>query len=300
MAVDWAAWDEKLDQIPGTVSVWYAPVGASVPRYARHQDATHYAASTMKVSVLAALIRAAEAGRLDLDRPVPVVNDFASALPGAPRFSCDTDYDNDPQVWQRLGGTASLRWLAERMIVRSSNFATNLVLAHVGGPAVTEAWRLAGARHSKVCRGIEDAAAREAGLENLVTAADLAGLLSAIAIGAGAAARPERPVAGRGPMASRDGCRAMLDILLAQEHREDLAAGLPPGTRIAHKNGWIPGIRHGAGIVFPDGAPPYAVVVCTTTSLAAADGDDDPACRLLAEVAAATWADNAGRHAQAG
>jgi beta-lactamase class A len=267
--------EPELAAVPGTVSVWCGPLGGP-PAYARLAGATHYAASTMKVAVLAALYRAAEAGTLALDAPVTVRNDFASALPGAARFGCDRDYDSDREVWDRMGQSVPLRWLAERMIVRSGNLATNLVLSHVGLPAVAEVWRLAGARHSVTARGIEDYAAREAGITNLVTAADLAALLAALATGGLA-----------GPQASR----AMLDVLFAQEHREDLAAGLPPGTRLAHKSGWVDGVRHGAAVVFPDDAPPYTLVVCTTTGLATGADRDDPACRLLARIAAASWAD---------
>ncbi|MFD0823752.1 serine hydrolase, partial [Micromonospora zhanjiangensis] len=169
----WADLDAQLSTVAGTVSV-YAGRLTGPPAYTREADATHYAASTMKVAVLTALYRAAEAGTLDLDAPVPVVNDFASARPDAPRFGCARDYDNDGAVWDRLGGRASLRWLAHRMIVRSSNLATNIVLGHLGTPAVAEVWTLAGARHSVTGRGIEDFAARDAGITNLVTAADLA------------------------------------------------------------------------------------------------------------------------------
>ncbi|MEH1099816.1 serine hydrolase [Micromonospora sp. CPCC 205561] len=278
----WDELDAHLDGVPGTVSAYVGRVGAA-PTWTRHADATHYAASTMKAAVLVALHRAAEAGTLDLDAPVPVGNEFDSALPGAPRFSCARHYDNDEAVWERVGGDAPLRWLAHRMIVRSSNLATNLVMGHVGLPAVARVWDLAGARHSVTGRGIEDFAAREAGVTNLVTAADLAALLGALAHGAGTP----------GPLASPAGCAAMLDVLCAQEHREDLAAGLPEGTRIAHKNGWVRGVRHGAGVVFPDDAPPYSIVVCTTTDLA--DGgptgeEEDDACRLIARVSAAAWA----------
>jgi beta-lactamase class A len=129
---------------------------------------------------------------------------------------------------------------------------------------------MAGALRSVVGRGIEDAAAAEAGITNLVTAADLAALLGTIA-----ASQPE-----------------MLDILLAQERSEDLAAGLPAGTRVAHKNGWIDGVRHAAGIVFPDDAPPFVLAVCATTPWATS-GHDDAACQLVARIAAAAWA---GRH----
>ncbi|MGI5148807.1 serine hydrolase [Plantactinospora sp. CA-294935] len=275
----WDALEVELAAVPGTVSVYAGRLGRR-PAYTRLPDTPHYAASTMKVAVLAALHRAAEAGELELDAPVPVVNEFDSARPGAGRFCCAADYDNDEAVWARLGGTAPLGWLAERMIVRSSNLATNLVLGHVGLPAVAQVWADSGARHSRTQRGIEDFAARDAGLDNQVTAADLAGLLGAVA---------------RSRLASPGTCAAMLDVLFAQERGEDLAAGLPPGTRIAHKNGWVRGVRHGAGVVFPDDAPPYAVVVCTTVP---PDGDADPsgddrderARRLIARVSALLWA----------
>ncbi|GIG89860.1 serine hydrolase [Plantactinospora endophytica] len=275
----WDALDAELAAVAGTVSVYAGRLGRR-PAYTRLADTPHYAASTMKVAVLAALHRTAEAGQVALDAPVPVVNEFDSARPGAARFSCAADYDNDEAVWARLGGTAPLRWLAERMIVRSSNLATNLVLGRVGLPAVAQVWADSGARHSRTGRGIEDFAARDAGLDNQVTAADLAGLLGGIA---------------RSRIASPAACAAMLDVLLAQERREDLAAGLPPGTRIAHKNGWVRGVRHGAGVVFPDDAPPYALVVCTSVSPdreggRIGDERDELARRLIARISALVWA----------
>ncbi|WFE66932.1 serine hydrolase [Micromonospora sp. WMMD714] len=276
----WDDLDARLDRVPGTVSAYLGRLDAP-PTWTRTPDATHYAASTMKVAVLLALHRAAEAGTLELDHPVPVVNEFDSAQPGAPRFSCARHYDNDDAVWERLGGRATPRWLADRMITRSSNLATNLLVDRVGLPAVARAWQLAGARHSVTGRGIEDAAAREAGITNLVTAADLAALLGGLAVG----------VHRAGQLASPAACAAMVDVLLDQRHREDLAAGLPAGTRIAHKNGWVRGVRHGVGVVLPDDAPAYVIAVCTTTDLAASpDPDLDDACRLVAEISATAWA----------
>ncbi|GIJ31894.1 serine hydrolase [Micromonospora sediminimaris] len=269
----------RLDREPGTISVYVGPLGAP-PTWTRHAEATHYAASTMKLAVLAALHRAAEAGHLDPDAPVEVVNRFTSARPDAPPYSCRRAYDNDEAVWDRLEGRASLRWLAERMIVRSSNLATNLVIEHVGLPAVAEVWRLAGARHSVTGRGIEDFAARDAQITNLVTAADLAALLGAVATGA------NRP----GPIASPAGCAAMLDVLCAQQIRQDVAEGLPPGIRLAHKNGWVRGVRHGAAVVYPDDAAPYLLVVCTTVdddqTNAQADVD---ANQLVADISREVW-----------
>jgi beta-lactamase class A len=80
----------------------------------------------------------------------------------------------------------------------------------------------------------------------------------------------------------------MLDLLAAQELRDDLAAGLPPGTRVAHKNGWISGVRHAAGVLYPADAPPFTLCVCTSTPLAHNRHGDD-ACQLVARIAAAAW-----------
>jgi beta-lactamase class A len=265
------AWDEidaALGAAPGVASAWVGPVGGP-PVYARAADATHYAASTMKVGVLVALHRAAAAGRLDLDAPVPVHNRHQSATPEGEPFGNDPAEDSDTATWALLGGTSTVRALARQMIVRSGNLATNLCLEAVGVPAAQEVWRLAGATHSVTARGIEDASARLAGLDNLVTAADLAALFNALVGGdlLEAAARAE-----------------VLALLEANEHRDDLPAGLPAGTRIAHKNGWVNNVRHGAGVVFPADAPPYTVVVCTSTTL-----PDDAACALVAAVSRTAW-----------
>ncbi|WP_371495091.1 class A beta-lactamase-related serine hydrolase [Kitasatospora sp. NBC_00374] len=242
-----------------TLSVHVGPLAGGPVRTLR-PNAPHLAASTMKVAVLAALHRSG----LDLDAPVPVHNSFVSASYG-PRFGVSREEDSDPEPWQALGSERTLRWLAGRMIVHSSNLATNLCLSHVGPAAVAEVWQLARARHSVTGRGIDDLRARAAGVVNLVTAADLARLLRRL---------PQE----------------LLDLLAANAHRVDLAAGLPPGTRIAFKNGWLPGVRHSGGIVYPPDAPPYGIVVCYSGPLATGHAVDDPAARLLARISAGYWA----------
>ncbi len=266
------ALDPELDNVPGTVSVWCGPPGSS-RAYSRNPDATHYAASTMKVAVMAAAYRLADAGRLDPDIPVLVHDDFESRA-GSGTFRNDHDYDNDPEPWRRLGGSAPLRWLIRRMIVKSSNLSTNLVLDQVWShdpDAVTDVWRDADAKESVTDRGIEDYAAERAGLTNRVTASDLALLLAAI--------RGNR-------LAKPATCAEMLDLLFAQEVDDDIVRGLPAGTRVAHKNGWIKGIHHSAALVVPDDAPEFVLATCVTAPLDEADGR-----ALLARIAAAAWSD---------
>lgn len=243
----------------GVFSAWLGPVDGP-PDFAHRAEERHYAASTMKLHVLAAAHRAAEKGRLDLDAPVRVHDDFSSAADGS-TFRMRQDYDNDDVVWDRVGSTAPVRWLAERMIVRSSNLAANLVLEQVGLPAVREVLRDLGLRHTAIGRGIEDEAAREAGLDNLVTAADLASTLQ------GVASSPE-----------------IMATLQRQELRDTIPAGLPEDTVVAHKSGWVEGVSHDAGIILPAEAEPFVLVVCTTSTLSEAEGRE-----LIARAARAAW-----------
>lgn len=233
-----------------------------VPVVVRNADVLHDAASTMKLAVLAALYRSG----VDLDAVRPVVNRFASVAGGS--FANAREWDSDPEPWRLLdgGGSASLRWLAARMITHSSNLATNICLAAVGPDAVSEVWRRAGATHSASPRGIEDYAARDAGVHNRVTAGDLVRLLQSLEPG-------------------------LLALLERNTWRVDLAAGLPAGTGIAFKNGWFPGVRHSAGVVRPDGLPPYVIAVCYTGPLASGmeEYEDDPAARLIARISAGVW-----------
>jgi beta-lactamase class A len=253
----------------GDLSLWVGPLEgpAVVAHCESHQ---HYAASTMKLALVIAAYRRADAGTLDLDERVTVHDDFESAVGGA-RFSMDRGEDSDDQTWRRAGQQVALRWLANRAIVRSGNLATNLLLEAVGLPAVAEALEVIGAKDSVVSRGIEDAPARDAGRHNLVTAADLARTLQLLA-------------AHR--VAAEESCREILATLAAQQVNDAIPAGLPPGTKVAHKSGWVQGVSHDAGIVYPADAPPYVVVMCTTSTLTEQQSLD-----LIAAAAAASWLD---------
>ena len=237
----------------------YVTRSGTTPFHTVNPDIVHDAASTMKAAVLAALHRS----ELDLDMSVPVPNSFPSIVPGT-MFRNSIEMDSDPDPWSHVGGQVTLRWLANRMITRSSNLATNVCLQHVGLAAVAEIWRSAGATNSSTNRLIEDYAAKKIGIANVVTAADLARLFLWL--------DPDE-----------------LDLLALNKYRVDLAAGLPLGTRIAFKNGWFPGLRHSAGIVYPDDAAPYVIAVCYTGTLATGHAVDDPAAQLIARISSEIW-----------
>jgi beta-lactamase class A len=265
--------DKLLGAVSGTVSVWCGDISGR-PSYTREADAPHYAASTMKLPLLVAAYRRHERGEVDLDRPVPVHNRFASALDGSP-FALDQADDQDDATWARVGAEAPLRVLVRHAIVHSGNLATNLALEQVGVAEVAAVLSDAGCTPDTMLpRGIEDAAAREAGLDNLVTAADLARVMCGIA------ART---------LAAEETCREVQAVLAAQEHRDKIPAGLPAGTYVANKTGWVTGVAHDVALVRPGDKDPYVLAVCTTTDLT-----EDEASRVVAAVSATMWQERVG------
>src|SRR5439155_229670 len=142
-----------------------------------------------------------------------------------------------------------VRELLELMITRSSNLATNILIERVGASRAQASARALGAWSIQVLRGVEDGAAYRAGLNNTTTARDLGVLLGAIATGRAA---------------SRGACDSMLAILGRQEFNEGIPVGVPPGTRVAHKTGWIGEVvYHDAALVYPSAGVGYVLVVLT-------------------------------------
>ena len=206
-------------------------------------DETFHAASTMKVPVMIELFAQARQGRLRLDDPLPVRNQFASIVDGSP-YALDPAEDSDQDVYRSVGGSLTLRQLCEAMITVSSNLAANLLIEKLGVENIRTRVRELGAQGMNVVRGVEDAKAFQAGLVNTTTARGLMVLLEAIANGTAAP-----------PPASDE----MLEILKRQRFNAGIPAGLPPGTPVAHKTGTITKIHHDAGIVYA--ARPYVLVV---------------------------------------
>ncbi|MFL5356464.1 serine hydrolase [Archangium sp.] len=239
----------RIAQVPGaSVAIAYRHLGDAKDALYLEADRSFHAASTMKVPVMIELFRQADAGKLSLEQPVTLANQFASIVDGSP-FALDAKDDEDASLYERLGQPVPVRELVERMITRSSNLATNTVIALVDPKRVTQTLRSLGARQMTVLRGVEDGKAYKKGLNNTTTARDLATLLAAIE---------------QGRAASPASTQAMRSILLAQELNQEIPAGLPQGTPVAHKTGQISGVLHDAAIVYPSGRAPYILVVLTS------------------------------------
>ena len=231
-------------------------------------DSSFHAASTMKVPVMIELFRRADAGALALDQGVLLVNQFGSIVDGS-AYALDAGDDSDSTLYAKVGTRVSMRELLERMIERSSNLATNTLIAIVGAANANATAHSLGATRIHVRRGVEDGKAFQAGLNNTTTASDLAALMLAIE---------------RGRAASPASCSAMRDILLRQEFSQEIPAGLPPGTPVAHKTGWITGTLHDAAVVYPPGRAPYVLVVLTSGI-----PEEQTARTLIADISRMSW-----------
>lgn len=257
------AWEEVLDGMPGRLSLDLRSLDGPVA--ARDADSPHYAASTMKLPVLMALLHDRAAGVQAAQGDVVVHARFPSAVGGT--FALRQSDDQDDATWTRLGTEVDLLDLADRMITVSSNIATDLIVERIGFDSVRRYLADLGlASRFRLDRLIGDSAAEDAGITNTVTASALAGLMVTIATGA-----------------DFDGTAA-LGILARQTHRDMIPAGLPDGTWSASKGGWVVGVKHDVALVRPDAAPPYVLAICTTADLPDAAG-----MKLVARLSAVTW-----------
>jgi beta-lactamase class A len=208
-------------------------------------DQSFHAASTMKVAVMIELFHQAHQGNVRLDEPLPVRNEFKSLADGSP-FSLDPNDDSEKELYQAVGATRTLRELNELMITVSSNLATNLLMDKLGIANIRAGVTRLHAQGLEVLRDLEDSKAFEQGRNNTTTARALLVLLQAIA---------------QGTAVDGGASAEMLAVLERHAYNDDILAGVPPGTRVAHKAGEITKIRHDAAVVYaPD---PYVLVVLT-------------------------------------
>ena len=221
-----------------------------------------HAASTMKLGVMLELFRQVRAGKLTLEAPVPVKNEFHSVVDGS-RFQLDPGDDSDPEPYTKVGSTMTARELCEAMITRSSNLATNLLMEKLGIPEIQRTVNANGGQGLKIVRVLEDGKAFDQGINNTTTAEALAGLLMRMA---------------KGRAVDAASSEQMISILKRQTFNEAIPAGLPPGTPVAHKTGEITKIHHDAAIVY---APRPFVLVILVRGIA----EKEKSSALMAEIA---------------
>jgi len=226
-----------------------------------HAEDSFHAASTMKVPVMIELYRQVQAGKIKLTDSLVIHNEFRSIVDDSP-YKLDPADDSEVDLYKAEGKTRTLTELCELMITVSSNLATNLMLEKLGVENIHSTVHSLHADGMHVLRGVEDNKAFEKGLNNTTTARGLEILLTSIADNTAA-----------GPEASL----GMIATLERQKFNEGIPAGLPPGTKVAHKTGEITKIHHDAAIVY---APHPFVLVILVRGLA----DSKDSSTLMADI----------------
>ena len=171
--------------------------------------------------------------------------------------------DSEANLYKAEGQTRTLSQLAELMITVSSNLATNLLIEKLGVENIRTTVHSLGADGMNVLRGVEDGKAFEKGMNNTTTARGLATLMTAIA---------------DGKAVDSESTQQMVAILERQRFNEAIPAGLPAGTRVAHKTGDITKVHHDAAIVFAK--RPFVLVI-----LVRGIAEDKAAYKLMAAIA---------------
>jgi beta-lactamase class A len=220
-----------------------------------------HAASTMKVPVMIELFRQFDVGQIKLADQVLVTNRFTSIIDGSP-YELSATEDSDGEIYKALGKKLSYRSLVEASITVSSNLAANILIEHLRAAKVQATVDQLGALGMHVRRGVEDQKAFDAGQNNTTDARSLLVLFEAI---------------GQGRAVSPAASAAMADILKRQHFVDGIPAGLPPGTPVANKTGWITRIHHDAAIVYAK--RPYVLVVLTRGIL-----DRTVSAKLMADI----------------
>lgn len=244
-------------------------------------------ASVFKLPVLVALVRAADAGELDLAEQVTV------PLAGRATGPTGLSVMSDP-------ATLSLRDLARWMIVVSDNAATDVVLERVGIPAVNAVLKELGCTGTEVkvdVRALFQTVLDDAGVASFE---ELPADLTAGDLTRWRALQPRETNHGTprdlthllglvwdDRAASPEGCALVREILLQQVWPHRLASGFPEdAATTGGKTGTLPRVRNESGVVQLAGGGRYAVSVFTVAeSLASKNPAADAVIGTAARIA---------------
>jgi beta-lactamase class A len=250
----------RIERSGADVGVAFRTLDGKMEWFSRADEVFH-AASTMKIPVMIELFHQVHQGNVKLDDLLVVKNEFHSLADGS-IYTLDPHDDSESDLYKAVGQTRSLSQLCELMITVSSNLATNLLVEKLGVDNIRATVHSLHADGVSVLRGVEDNKAFEKGMNNTTTARGLLILLEAIA---------------KGQAVDPDSSRQMVDILTRQKFNEAIPAGLPAGTRVAHKTGELTKIHHDAAIVY---APRPFVVVILVRGMA----ESEDSAALMADV----------------
>ncbi|WP_313989941.1 serine hydrolase [Xanthocytophaga flavus] len=233
-----AAIESKLATVEGQFAVVFKSLDSPKLEVYIHEKEVFHAASTMKTPVMIEVFDQVKAGKFNLSDSILIKNEFKSIVDGSP-YKMDISDDSAEEMYKKIGQWMKIKQLVYEMITVSSNLATNLLIDKVGAANVMNTMQGIGAKDIRVLRGVEDQKAFDKGWNNTVTAYDLAIIFEKIA---------------RGQVVDKKSCEEMIQILKEQKFNDIIPLYLPKEVQVAHKTGFITGVRHDSAIVYlPDG-----------------------------------------------
>lgn len=213
----------------------------------RHGDVVVPSASTRKIAILMAAMKAVHDGRFTLDQPVEIQAKYQN---------------NNSGTFQHLtpGFTITFRDALVMMIIVSDNTCTGTVADMLGLDAINAFSQSAGMTRTTHRHGIPPGGLprdHPVDATNTTTPSDVGRLLDLILQGT-----TDREVAERLGY-TPELCQLGLDILSWQKLRQRLPALLPEGTKVAHKTGTGARNNNDAGIIFQGDEPLFIFSVYT-------------------------------------
>ena len=232
---------DLVDAFPGIIGIYCRTLTDAPPAVSVRATETFPAASIIKLTVMLTVYRAYERGTA---KPT----DDITLLPG--------DITEGAPI---LGDAHSgQRWpldlLVRAMIKFSDNIASNALISHFGFAAINETIHKAGMTGTVLARHFAGSVPPGRANLNVTTPRDIGTLLYEIERGAHE---------GITTVATPASCRAMINVLLGQQYREMIPAGITRKVQIANKTGELDYVRSDAAIVDPFGEFPYILVILT-------------------------------------
>ncbi|HSU79627.1 MAG TPA: serine hydrolase [Candidatus Angelobacter sp.] len=219
-----------VEQVGGTWGIVLEDLNTS-ETWAINEAELFYAASVIKVPIMAAAFAAFEKGLLSLDDWHTLKKEELVGGSG---------------VLQHMtpGTKLSLYDIITLMIIQSDNTATNILIDKLGVEGIQKTMSDAGMTKSTFFNKLMVVPANRKG-SNEITAKDISSLLKSIV---------------NGQLISHYACEKMIEIMKKQQIRNGLPGKWPyestdvigeiPKWEIANKTGWVPGIRHDAGVFY--------------------------------------------------
>src|SRR5205807_7969351 len=190
---------------------------------------------TIKLELLIELLNEEQAGHLDLSKKVTVQAKNVVAGTG------DLQY--------QVGRTLTLNELAHQMIIKSDNVAANILVDIVGMANVNKSAQANNFPNTFFRRHMLDIAAEAAGVENVTSAEDLAGMMHHIVRG-----EMISPTVSQQAVAYLDE-RGRLD-------KNWLGLNLPAGAQLAHINGTLDTVRNDVGLITSPSGKSFVLAIC--------------------------------------